>query len=223
MSLITRIAGLVRDQFAPDYAKDSEVQQFGMTNRGEMVMVQGLPELTECVRLGGSWQSISAVTAALTAVPSTTSGISLWNGEPDNGKCYAIDSFGTVEVVTDATQQNSLALFASMSVGKITTAPTDAGLVKASLSGRPASATSAKVAAGATTLAADVWTPHGPSAPANTAFAGAVWRVHESPVRGLYLVRPGGMFSIAAAKTVATASQIRYFVRWHEVQIIFAQ
>jgi hypothetical protein len=46
--------------------------------------------------------------------------------------------------------------------------------------------------------------------------------VHEAQVRGLYLVPPGGLFSIAAAKTVATASQIQYFIRWHEVQIKYA-
>jgi len=211
------ISGLVRKFTVPDYA-DGDEQELGINNRGENLIVQALPELTELVRLGGSWQILSAATAALTAVPSTTAGHSLWNGEPDNGKCYAIDSFGCVEVVTDATQQNSLALFAAMSVGKIT-APTDAALVKASLSGRSAGQTTARTVAGATTLATDVWTPHEPSAPGATAFAGGVWRVHETKVRGLYLVRPGGQFNIAVAKTVATASQIRYFVRWHEVQI----
>jgi hypothetical protein len=200
------------------FAENDEEAQMHLSSRGEQLVAQAQPELSELVRLGGSWHVLSAAAAALTAVPSTTSGLSLWNGEPDNGKCYAIDSFGTVEIVTDATQQNSLALFASLSVGKIT-APTDAGLVKASLSGRAASGTLAKVAAGATTLAADVWSPHGPSTPGATAFAGAVWRVTETMVRGLYLVRPGGQFSIAAAKVAATASQIRYFIRWHEIQL----
>jgi len=216
-TLSAMLTGLVRKLAVPDYS-DNDEQDVAINNRGELLAVQALPELTELVRQGGSWQIMSAVTAALTAVPSTTAGHSLWNGEPDAGKCYAIDSFGCVEVVTDATQQNSLALFAMMSVGKITS-PTDAGLVKASLSGRAAGQTNAKTAAGATTLAADVWTPHAPSAPGATAFAGGVWRVHEVPVRGLYLVRPGGQFNVAVAKTVATASQIRYFVRWHEVQI----
>lgn len=118
--------------------------------------------------------------------------------------------------MTDATQQNSLALFAAIESGKFT-APTDAGLTKASLSGRAAGQTNARTVAGATV--AGVWTPHGPSAPGATAFAGAVWRVHEYAARGLYLVRPGGLFSVAAAKTVATASQLRYFIRWHEVQL----
>lgn len=208
-----------RERFYPEGRED---QQIEINPRGDLIVAQALPELTELVRLGGSWQVMSAAAAALTAVPTTAAGLSLWNGESDAGKCYAIDSFGTVEVVTDATQQNSLALFAMMSVGKIS-APTDAGLTIASLSGRKAGQTNAKIVAGATTLAADVWVPHEPSAPGATAFAGAVWRVHEAKVRGLYLVRPGGQFNIAASKTVATASQLRYFIRWHEVSLLFAQ
>lgn len=213
-----KVAARVRGFFAGDYPENREDEQLVMNTRGDLSVTQGLPELTELVRLGQSWQIMGAATAALTAVPTTTAGHSLWNGEGDAGMCYAIDSFGCVEIVTDATQQNSLALFAMLSVGKIA-APTDAGLVKASLSGRAPGGTQARTVAGATTLATDVWTPHGPSAPGATAFAGGVWRVHETSVRGLYLVRPNGLFSVAAAKTVATASQVRYFVRWHEVQL----
>jgi len=214
MTLETRPLGAVRGTTIPNSADSSE-SQLAMTPRGDGIVVQGLPALAELVRHGGSWQILSAVAAALTAVPSTTAGHSLWNGETGaNAKVYVIDSFGVVEVVTDATQQNSLALFAAMEPG-VFAAPADAGLTKASLSGRVAGMTSARTIAGATV--AGVWTPHGPSAPGATAFAGAVWRVHEFQANGLYMVRPQGLFSIAAAKTVATASQLRYFIRWHEV------
>lgn len=217
MTLEVNDMGLTRALSVPNYA-DSVDSPLGINTRGEALVAQALPALTELVRQGGSWQILSAATAALTAVPTTTAGHSLWNGESDSGSVYAIDSFGCVEIVTDATQQNSLALFAAMEAGKFT-APTDAALTKASLSGRPAGQTNARTVAGATV--AGVWTPHGPSAPGATAFAGGVWRVHECTVNGLYVVRPGGLFSIAAAKTVATASQIRYFIRWHEVLITY--
>lgn len=201
----------------PNLPESADFQQT-INNRGDARVTQALPELTELVRQGDSWHILGAATAALTAVPTTVSGHSLWNGEADLGKCYAIDSFGAVEIVTDATQQNSLALFAMMSKGKIA-APTDAALAVGSMNGRNYGGL-AKTAAGLT-VANDVWTPHGPSAPGATAFAGAVWRVTEAFVRGLYLVRPGGLFSVACAKTVATASQIRYFVRWHEVVVTY--
>jgi hypothetical protein len=214
--MISKIAGRVRGLFAINSTENREDEQVCINTRGDVVIAQSLPELTELVRLGNSWHMIGAATAALTAVPTTTAGHSLWNGEPDNGKCYAIDSFGAVEIVTDATQQNSIALFALVNKGKIA-APTDAGLVYGSMSGRVYGG-AAKTIAGATVVN-DIWTPHGPSTPGATAFAGAVWRVTEFQARGLYLVRPAGMFSVACAKTVATASQIRYFIRWHEVQI----
>lgn len=215
MALDTRNAGLVRGTSVPNHSDDNQDARIAVNNRGEQIVAQGLPPLAEIVRQGGSWQIISAATAALTAVPTTTAGHSLWNGETGpSGKCYVIDSFGCVEIVTDATQQNSLALFAAVEAGAFAT-PIDAALTKASLSGRSANATNARTVAGATV--AGIWTPHGPSAPGATAFAGAVWRVHEFKADGLYLVRPEGLFSIAAAKTVATASQIRYFIRWHEV------
>lgn len=217
MSMEVEILGQVRGLTVPAYAEGTE-RRVGITPRGEQLVAAGLPPLAELVRQGGSWQILSAATAALTAVPSTTAGHSLWNGEADTGKVYFIDSFGCVEIVTDATQQNSIALFAAMEAGKFT-APTDAALTKASLSGCNPNQTSARTVAAATV--AGVWTPHAPTPPSNTAFAGAVWRTTEYSANGLYMVRPGGLFSIAVAKTVATASQIRYFIRWHEVQLPF--
>lgn len=210
VNILGRVRGALRDVFS---AGD---QQPVLSDGAEQIVVQGLPELTELVRLGGSWHILGGATAALTAVPTTTAGHSLWNGEAQGGKSYAIDSFGCVEIVTDATQQNSLALFAMANKGLIA-APTDAALSVGSMSGKNYGGF-AKTVAGATVVN-DVWTPHGPASPGAAAFAGGVWRVTEASVRGLYLVRPGGMFSVAAAKTVATASQIRYFIRWHEVQI----
>lgn len=217
--MLIKIAGRVRGLFAGNYPENREDEQLHVNNRGDQIIAQGLPELTELVRLGDSWGILSAVTAALTAVPGTTAGHSLFNNEPANGKCYAIDSFGTVEVVTDATQQNSLALFAMNGIVGSVAVPTDAALTKSSMVGKNYGGRARSVAGG--TVVDNGWQPHGPSAPANTAFAGAVWRVTEAQARGLYLVQPGGQFNIACAKTVATASQIRYFIRWHEVLVIF--
>ena len=110
---IAKITGRVRGLFSGNYPENKEDEQFLMNNRGDQLVAQSLPELTEVVRLGESYQVIAASgIAPLTAAPTTTAGLSLYNGEPATGKCYAIDSFGVVEIVTDATQQNSAALFA---------------------------------------------------------------------------------------------------------------
>ncbi len=217
--MLAKIAGRVRGMFAGNYPENREDEQLVLNNRGDLVVAQSLPPLAEIVRLGESWGVMSAVTAALTAVPSTTAGHSLFNNEPANGKCYIIDSFGTVEVVTDATQQNSLALFAMNSTIGSVAAPTDAALTRTSMVGKAYGGRARTVAGG--TVVDNGWQPHGPSAPGATAFAGAVWRVHEAQVGGLYIVQPGGQFNVACAKSVATSSQIRYFIRWHEAQLIF--
>lgn len=216
--MILKIAARVRGLFAGDYPENREDEQLHINSRGDTLVAQGLPELTELVRMGDSWGVLSAVTAALTAVPTTTAGHSLFNNEAGKtAKVYAIDSFGCVEVVTDATQQNSLALFAmNGEVGSVNP-PTDAALTRSSMIGRKYGGRSRTVAGG--TVVDNGWQPHGPSTPGATAFAGAVWRVTEALVRGLYLVQPGGQFNVAAVKTVATASQIRYFIRWHEVRV----
>lgn len=216
--LNTLIAALVRGLSAPNYAEGDE-QEVSINNRGETLVVQALPELTELVRMGDSWGVMGAATAALTAVPTTVAGLSLFNSEAATGKCYAIDSFGCVEIVTDTTQQNSLALFAMNSKVGSVAAPTDAALTKSSMSGKTYGGNCRHVAGG--TVVDNGWQPHAPSAPGATAFAGGVWRVHEYQARGLYLVQPGGQFNIAVAKVAATAAQIRYFIRHHEIQIIF--
>jgi hypothetical protein len=217
--MLIKIAGRVRGLFAGNYPENREDEQLHLNTRGDQIMAQGLPELTELVRLGDSWGIVSAATAALTAFPTTTAGHSLFNNEPATGKCIAIDSFGCVEVVTDATQQNSLALFAMNSTVGSVAAPTDAALTRSSMVGKIYGGRARTVAGG--TVVDNGWQPHGPSTPGATAFAGAVWRVTEAAARGLYLVQPGGQFNIAVAKTVGTASQIRYFIRWHEVQLAY--
>lgn len=196
-------------------------QPLQANNRGDLLTAPSLPEIASLVSLGRSWHILSAATAALTAVPTTTAGHSLQNGEAvGSSVVYLIDSFGTVEIVTDATQQNSLALFAMVNKGA-TTAMTDAGLTRGSLNGRAYDGR-AKTQAGATVVN-DIWTPVGPSTPGATAFAGAVWRVTECRYPGLFQIPAGYQFNVACAKTVGTASQIQYFIRWHEVALTSRQ
>jgi hypothetical protein len=207
----------VRGFFADNHGEGREDVQPAVNNRGDVLVAQGLPALAETVRMGDSWGIMSAVAAAVTAMPTTTAGHSLYNGEPATGKSYVIDSFGTIEVVVDATQQNSIAIVAMNGrVGSVA-APTDAGLTRSSMTGSAYSGLARTVAGG--TVVDNGWQPHGPSTPGATALAGAIWRVVEAQAQGLYIVHPGGQFNIAALKAAATASQIRYFIRWHEVRL----
>jgi hypothetical protein len=46
--------------------------------------------------------------------------------------------------------------------------------------------------------------------------------VNEALIRGLYLVPPGGSFSIQTVKAgAAAAAQQFFYIRWHEVQLLY--
>jgi len=215
-----KILGLVRGLFAGNYAEGSEERQFHINTRGDIPVAQGLPELSELVRLGNSWQvALSTGLAALTALPTTTAGLSLWNGEAANGPSYLIDSFGSWEGVIDATQADHTAIFACNNVTPVA-APTDASLSIRGLSGNKYGGKARTVSAAA--IANDGWFAHGAEAqvPLAPAVAGAIWKVNEVRARGMYLVKPGGMFNVQAVKVAVAAAQQFFFVRWHEVQIV---
>ena len=113
--MLIKIAGRVRGLFAGNYPENREDEQFHLNSRGDQIVAQGLPERTEIVRLGDSWQVMtSSAQAPLTAVPTTTGALNLWNGEQANGKCYVIDRVQVSEIVVDATQSNMTAVFAQL-------------------------------------------------------------------------------------------------------------
>lgn len=214
--MLMKICGRIRGLVTGTYSENREEEQVQLNARGDLVVAQAMPELTELVRMGNSFQvQTSTAAAALTTEPTTTNGLGLFNGEPSTGKSYAIDSIAAWERVVDATQQNEMALFV-MNNKTIVTAPADAALTIRSLSGRTYGG-KARTFIGAVTN--DGWFPVGNSAPGAPAVAGGVWRTTDIPLRGLYLVPPGGMFNIHAVKVAATASQLQFVIRWHEIQL----
>lgn len=219
--MLMKVAGRVRGLFRPSYPENDEDQQIHISNGGEQIIVQGLPELTELVRMGESWQGTYATgVAAATALPTTTSGLSLVNNEPAIGKCFAIDSFGSWEAVVDATQTDVTAILAMLNArGSAAPSGGTVSTVIKSLSGRGAYGGSAVLRSAATVIN-DTWFAHNTAGQMAPAAAGANWKVNEVNCRGLYLVPPGGGFSIAAIKAAAAAAlQQFYFIRWHEVQL----
>lgn len=225
--MLIKIAGRVRGFFAGNYAENREDEQLVINNRGDQMIAQSLPELTEIVRLGNSWQGATRTgQAALTALPTTTAGLTLGNAEPATGKCYVIDSFGSWEAVIDATQTDNTAILAMMNA-RGSTAPS-AGTVEAvsvikSLSGRAAGGSGNSSIRRGGTVTDDGWFAHGGlAANVSPVAAGANWKVNEVQARGMYIVPPGGFFSVQAVKAAAAAAaQQFFFVRWHEAQLIY--
>lgn len=216
-----KIAYRVRGLFSGNYPENREDEQLQVNNRGDQLAVQALPELAEIVRLGNSYQvQVATGVAALTAYPTTVSALALYNGEAGGGPCYAIDSFGAVENAVDATQSDMTAIFAGIETNINVSAITDAALSIRSMSGRVYSGRAKTTTGGATTFGG-IWYPHGPSAPIAPAAAGSGWKATDIPVRGLYLLPPQGRFALHAVKIAGAATQCVFFVRWHEVQIIY--
>lgn len=217
--MLIKIAGRVRGLFAGNYPENREDEQFHLNSRGDQIVAQGLPCLAELVRMGESWQtSNSAAIAALTALPTTNCGLAIWNGEPNGGKSYIIDSVAATEIVVDVTQSNCTALFVCNNKTPVA-AITDAGMTIRSLSGRTYGGRARTLLTG-TTIVNDGWFPAGNSVAPAPAVAGSGWKQTDVDLKGLYIVPPGGQFNLHAAKVAATASQMVFTIRWHEVQLI---
>ena len=216
MKMVSEVRGTNPGNYAEGTDRPPE-----LNNRGDQIVVQGLPELTDLVRLGDSWQAaLAAGLAAATVLPGTLAGLSLWNGEPSTGKCYTIDSFGSWEAITDATQADRTAIFACNNITPVAAPAATGGITIRSLSGKVYGG-KARMVSGLT-IVNDGWFAHGGLPSSMTAFAGDNWKVNEVNVRGLYLVPPGGCFSVNAVKAAAAAAaQQFYFIRWHEVLVAY--
>jgi hypothetical protein len=217
--MLVKIAGRVRGLFSGNYPENREEEQAHINNRGDLIVAQGLPEKTEIVRMGDSWQvsNASGITA-LTALPTTTAALSLWNGEPASGKCYVIDSVAVNVRILDVTQPGTLSLFAMMNKTPVG-APSDAGLVIRSLIGKTYGGKARTLVGGSVTN--DGWFPCGSTPTVGTVVAGAVWKTHDIDLRGFYIIPPGGMFSLHSAQLGGGSSGTFHTIRFHEVVIIY--
>lgn len=201
---------------------DNTSGQMTINGKGDQRIAQSLPELTEILRFGKSYGvRTSAGIAALVAIPTTTAAFSIYNGEaPGVGAAsYAIDSIFTVEIVTDATQQDYTSIWVMMNPQSSAFTPVIDTLASSArnLSGKAGAYAGAARIGVSATVVDNGWLPIGNPSAFATAFAGALWRVTDIPIKGLYHVRPGAQFNIHATKVAAAALQLHFGVRWHEV------
>lgn len=219
VNINAQVRGNVRQAFI---TAQQNVQPI-LTEGGEQYTVEALPPAASIVALGNSWQSISGAVAALTALPTTTAGFTLYNGETGSTpKSLLIESFGWYQGVIDATQIDSAMLVAMM--GKKTDTIPSGGAATtntSSLAGK-GSYNGAGVLRSGGTVVNNIWFPHGTLYQSQSpTLAGDIFKVYEAAVRpGMYIVAPGAAFSFTAVKSVAAAaSQVFYFIRWHEVYL----
>jgi len=217
MPTIAKMVGRVRGIDPGGYIENHEAEQFHLGNDGSGYIVQGLPARAELVRLGQSWQVMSAAFTALTAIPTTASIFALWNGEPQGGMSYAIDSLALVKIVNDVTTADTFGLHAQL-MRQPVAAPTDAGNAFRSLSGKYNYGGRARTVVNITPLTGR-WDHVATSPQTTPAVAGSAWETIDIPVFGRYLVPPGGALALHVSEVTATASTFRAVIRFHEVQL----
>jgi hypothetical protein len=215
--MLHKIAARVRGLQVIDAPENREDEQLQINSFGDEMMAQALPDLAEIVRLGNSWQVMSAVYTALTAVPTTAAIFTIWNGEPGGGKSYVIDSVAVVKVVADTTQVDSTSAFYQL-VRPPVAPVSDAGIEIQSLSGRKFYDGKARTVNGGVTFA-NRWEMGGTSPHPATALAGTGWQVFEEKMNGRFVVPPTAQFSVHRAEVTATANKFRVTFRWHEIQL----
>ena len=76
---------------------DGDDHPLELDSKNELFVAQGLPLYTETTRRGNGYSAIAtAAVAGLVIRPSTTSAVTLWNGEAaGSNKCYVIDRIFT--------------------------------------------------------------------------------------------------------------------------------
>jgi len=201
--------GTIRTNTRPNIPAGSYLSP-NMNNGLDMIVAQGLPPLTELVRLGVVWDVAIATGSAFTYVaawPTTRGELVVYNGEPAGGKSlvwlsawlYNITSMGAAQPMT----------LIGQNVPVVATVPTDdtAQLVssrsgKVGYSGRMRRAV-ANTAAGQTTNLWRVLCSGLISSP-TTNLGASVW----ADMRGAVITPPGGVMAFNAVAGTAAGTAI---------------
>lgn len=212
-------SGMVRGTSIPNYA-EGEDRPMAITNRGSVLSSNDLPLLASTVNTGGSyWASTTTAAAPVVAIPTTAALIGLWNGEPDNGKCYIIDSIFVVQTAITAAVQN-VGILVNMSQAQIPTAIA-ATITPRSMRGNKTYGGSARIAVGITLNGTDGvasnWMPMGTTPSAQNTLQ--IGTIVDYDVQGRLIVPPKGQLSLSALAGAATATSIQIGFRWHEVYL----
>ncbi len=155
--------------------------------------------------------------APVAALPTTAAQFALWNGEPVGGKTYTITAISATTIasagaviVMQPLAHISTAQQAAPTGTAVTGPRSTDGLTVASNA-----ITLSAVTLPASTLAGGMWHPCGPAinGTANTAtIALGTW----NNVRGLYLLPPGAVLSLAMLCSAAGSATCDFFVQWEE-------
>ena len=191
-------------------------RQLSVNPNGDLLVAQSMAALAELVRQGESWSKLSDEVACVTAIPTTTAAHALWNGEPQGGKSYIIDSLGW-QCVTSAAAASKFAMMVMIDNKFYTAQPStaDTAVAIASRSGRGAYTGRAK-SSKTVTVVDNGWMSVGNSIEtALTATGGAQL---EAVLNGSLILQPQQLLCVAVVAVNTTATGKVSF-RWSEQQM----
>ena len=189
---------------------DADGQDFpvSVNEHNELIVAQGLPPYTEMTRRGmGRTVQTSTLFAPLTAVPTTTAALEIWNNT-SSGKDLVVDTLFADQILGTAAAQ-AFAIFACVSVPKAV--PSLTALTVNSTSGKAlyTSSVGSEVVTGVgTTVIANGWRPWGNPIANGTAAATPMNSWHAE-VNGRLIAPPGCSVLLHITGSLATASSFQ--------------
>lgn len=223
MGMEMKVIGRVRKLLeAIDAASVSDDEQITLTEQLEQLIAAGSAPYAQICASGRSFQiTTTTAVAAAAAIPTTTAGLSLYNGEPDGGRSYIIDFISANGVATAAAAGHAQLLAL---IGQVREAvPANSALIAKKMNGLGGGTNDTKArtiltgtALPATTGIAADWFPVGPglerAAAASLPGQGLYWAAE-----GRIIVPPGRYFAMQVLADTA-ASTFQNCIAWHEKQ-----
>jgi len=213
------MAGITSILHALKRGTTSVDQRVEATGRGASFTQKDLPDYTELVRSGVVWTVGEATAvAAVTAPPTTTAGISLYNDEAEgSGLAYVLLKVFGLQVGASAALA-SWGISHNIATIKPTTKPTGdiaASSIKNLRSPSPNYGGKAIVDLAAT-VTDDLWKPIGNST--GTVVVSLTGTQIDVLINGMVVVMPGGMYSLKGVAS-DTGITVRLGFVWAEVKL----
>lgn len=205
--------GIVR---SGDAAGDERHAQ--VTPDGSQYIAQGLPPYAELTRQGQHWSVMAtAAVAGLVVRPSTTAGITLWNGEGTGGKSYVVDRIFTHNLVSTAAE-TFFGMWACIHPAGMAQPTADLAYSATNWRGSSGKGYNGRgVADVAATVVDNGWYPWGQGQAVEA--AGVLPGSHQSiDVQGRLIVPPGGAISLQVVAGV-TGDTFTSGLSWWELQL----
>ena len=198
-------------------SNDGETRGIALNEKNEQLVAQGLPPYAELTRLGGGYSvTATAAVACVIIRPSTTAGVTLWNGEGSGGKSYVIDRIFTHNLVPGA-EDEVFSIWACIHPAGMAAPGADIADSATNLTGNSGRTYAGRAQFGvAETVVDNGWYPWGsePSAGSGV-LAGAVLSVE---VAGRLIVPPGGAISLQVVSGITDVT-FTSGLSWYEHQL----